>query len=80
MLFRSLKEELKFADNNRDALTKELDVIKAKLQANQKTRELQDQRDKLNSEKQEIKTGINQLDSGQRISLEDFFIKNCVRD
>ncbi len=24
------------------------------------------------SQKQEIKTGINQLDSGQRISLEDF--------
>ncbi|GEM_PF-6145808 len=26
-------------------------------------------------QKQEIRTGINQLDSGQRISLEDFLIK-----
>ena len=25
------------------------------------------------SQREEIKTGINQLDSGQRISLEDFF-------
>ena len=27
------------------------------------------------SQKEEIKTGINQLDSGQRISLEDFLKK-----
>jgi hypothetical protein len=31
------------------------------------------------SQKQEIKSGINQLDSGQRISLEDFFIKTSQK-
>ncbi|MEI6140689.1 MAG: hypothetical protein WCP85_15575 [Mariniphaga sp.] len=31
------------------------------------------------SQKQEIKTGINQLDSGQRISLEDFFVKTSMK-